>query len=288
MCENILFIINYNSHNQIISLLEESDLNCINISHCIIYNNGEIPSEKINNIWEDLFKELHISYEVIFAPNKGYGAAVNACINLTKLKYPKYKYAFFSNADIVISKNSSSFPYDRYDAVGFPMYQNKSYIVSKISIFTPLIPFRFRKLFFSKPKFGYAEIVHGCFFGLRINFLYKLKTIFFEEYFLYWEETQFFYEINRQGASIGVSDSIRINHDGKKSVMIDNARYYMLRNGLYFYRYVYKSFIMLSLWRFINYLYALIAGFGFPIRLPNWYIQGTSDFSNKRFGKRII
>jgi GT2 family glycosyltransferase len=288
MKNNILFIINYNSNNQISLLLQSSDLDSIKISHCVIYNNGEEPSAQDIENWNINFTKVNISFEVICQKNNGYGAAINSCISLIKSDYLGYEYAFFSNADIIVKKNSSSFAYNMYDAVGFPMYQNGNFIVSKITIFTPLIPFRFRKIFYLKPKYGQTTIVHGCFFGLRIEYLLKINTKFFEEYFLYWEETQFFYEISKLGCKVGISDAVTISHDGEKSVFLDNARYYMLRNGLFFYRHIYKSFSLFVIWYIINSIYAITSNLRFPFKLPSWYMQGISDYNNKFLGKRIL
>lgn len=286
MEKNILFIINYNSYKQISSLLQSSDLDIINITHCVIYNNGDIPTSQDIENWKINFSRVNITFEVLCKKNEGFGAAINSCISLMKYNYLGYDYAFFSNADIVVKKNSSTFAYNMYDAVGFPMYQNGNFIVSKITVFTPLIPFRFRKIFGLKPKYGPTEIVHGCFFGFRIEYLLGMNTKFFEEYFLYWEETQFFYEINKLGCKIGVSDSVRINHDGEKSVFLDNARYYMLRNGLFFYRHIYKSFSLFIIWYIINTIYAIVSSIRFPFKLPPWYIQGKADYYNNSLGKR--
>lgn len=286
--KNILFIINYNSNKQILSLLQSSDLNIININHCVIYNNGEKPTRNEIESWKINFSKLNITYEILYKKNEGYGAAINSCIGLIKSDYIGYDYAFFSNADIIVKKNASAFAYNLYDAVGFPMYQNGNFIVSKITVFTPLIPFRFRKIFCLRPKYGPTKIIHGCFFGLRNEFLCRINTKFFEEYFLYWEETQFFYEINKLGCNIGVSDTALINHDGDKSVFLDNARYYMFRNGLFFYRHIYKSFTLFLIWYTINSIYAIASSLRFPFKLPFWYMQGKIDYFNNSLGKRIL
>ena len=184
MKKNILFIINYNSNKQISSLLESSNLDINNVTHCVIYSNGDNPTIHDIEIWKINFSKVNITFEVHCQNNNGFGAAINSCISMIKSDYLGYDYAFFSNADITVKKNASSFAYDMYDAVGFPMYQNGNFIVSKITVFTPLIPFRFRKIFGLKPKYGTSEIVHGCFFGFRIEYLLKINTKFFEEYFL--------------------------------------------------------------------------------------------------------
>lgn len=288
MLKNIIFIINYNSHEQISKLLNLSDLSIVNITHCVIYNNGGMPSDTQINDWNKSFLNSNISFEVLYRKNDGYGSAINECINLVKINYSKFDYVFFSNADITTTQKSNLYPYSNYDAVGFPMYQHNKYIVSKITIFTPLIPFRFRKFFYSKPEFGLAKIVHGCFFGLRVKSLFKLKIKFYEKYFLYWEETQFFYEINKLGFTVGISDMLKINHDGEKSVFLDNARYYMFRNGLYFYRYVYQSYFLFLFWLLINYIYAFIFCLKNFNSLPSWFIQAKFDYDKNKFGKRTL
>jgi GT2 family glycosyltransferase len=287
MKNNILFIINYNSSNNINFLLQSSDLSVINITHCVIYNNGETPSPQVINSWKINFSKVNITFDVLCNKNDGYGAAINHCINLIKSDFYDYDYAFFSNTDLTIKKNAAAFSYDMYDVVGFPMYQSGNFIVSKITIFTPLIPFRFRKILCFRPEYGSTTIVHGCFFGLRIRSLFEIKITFFENYFLYWEETQFFYEINKLGYKVGVSDFVKINHDGKKSVILDNARYYMFRNGLFFYRYVCKSYTLYVIWYVLNFLYALMSIIRIPFKFPSWYVQGKCDFNNNLLGKRI-
>lgn len=285
---NILYVINFNSIQQCKNLLLKSDLNALDIKTVVIYSNGIPPNS--DDIEELYYIAKKINFDIIFNQknNNGYGAAINDCIENTFIYYSNHKYAFFSNADLFFKCDKNNYPYELSDIVGFPLYENNNYIISRINIFTPLIPFNFRKIIgSSKPDYGSSDMVHGCFFGIKINFLSKVNKLFCEDYFLYWEETRFFYELTRSGHQSFVSDAVRIDHWGAKAVKGDDARYYLLRNGLHFYKRIVKSNTLFFAWFFINSLYAIYLLLKVK-KFPSWYHQGALDFRKKQFGRRII
>ena len=282
---NILFVIDHNSKEEVHSLIVKSDFINLNIKNIFIISNGNPLTQLEKSVLENASEVKNISINFITIENFGYAAAINYCFKIIDNKCNNYNYAFFSNADIYFTKDNNKYNFINFDVVGFPMYENSKFTVSKINIFTPFLPFRIRNRLNTSPTFGKCKIVHGCLFGIRIDFIINnIKIKFYEEYFLYWEETRFFYELSKTIANIGVSDSIRVSHDGLKSVKRDDARYYMFRNGLDFYRNVVGSKIMFLAWKYLNYFFALLSKKDGD--LPNWYKDAVNHYKKNFFGNR--
>jgi GT2 family glycosyltransferase len=285
---NALFIVNYNSTDQCLNLLRESNLSILEIGNIFILNNGVALSEVQRCSLLDAANLKNCKLSIIDLENRGYGAAINSAIRKLKQDQNPFDYCFFSNADLVIHPGTSSFHYLGFDSVGFPLFEDGKFVISKVNIFTPLIPFRIRKYFSGlKIKTGCSHGVHGCFFGLSARLINDRDVFFNESYFLYWEETRFFYELSKSSINSFVSDVAFIHHDGKKSVISEDARYYLLRNGLNFYAECVESKLLARVWYLLNFIYALALPKDLlQLKLPRWYTQALLDFKNATYGRR--
>lgn len=283
---NILFIINYNSDSSVSNLIRHSSFESIDISKIVVVSNGLKPLQNTIHAWINTIKNSCVDLDSINICNLGYGAAINHCFSLLATVYADYDYCFFSNSDLTFVSSDNTYNFRSYDAVGFPMYDNGNFMISKISILTPFIPFRLRRYFSLKPKFGNSQVVHGCFFGIKVNTILNTGVRFYEDYFLYWEEMRFFYELDLLGINIGVSNTLKINHDGVKSIVLDDSRYYLLRNGLDFYKNMVRSSVLFYAWLMVNWLYAKLAPANGFLVTPDWYSQAINAFKMSSFGVR--
>jgi GT2 family glycosyltransferase len=275
---NILFIINYNSDSEVLRLLSSSDLSVLSIGRIVIYSNG---SSAFDTTLLDPQCYAYSEILCIFAENNGYAAAINRCIEWSSQNASSASFLFFSNADISVhrSRIPPRHPFNQYDICGFPMYEGNSLVFDRITPFDPLIPARFKSNSTKQPKYGRACIVHGGFFGLRHEWICRSKLRFEEDYFLYWEEFDFFFRASTIGCYIGVSDSALITHDGNKACDRSLARFYLFRNGIYFYSSVYRpryiGFLLAFAWISLNTAYALLC----LVRGKDvdWYMSGFSS-----------
>ena len=279
---NYLFVINYNSDAQVYSLLVQSDLSCLNINSVIVYSNGANPLLGQPSHWSNTLSDLELTF--LFGENKGYAAAINHCIAWARSHLDDAQMLFFSNADIVIhpGTNESTYPCALYDVCGFPVYQRKFLVFDKIYVYSPLVPVSLSKYLarFRSPSYGLSQIVHGSLFAIRMDFLSSHRLCLSEDYFLYWEELDFCYRAGRCGAKIGVSDEVSVVHDGEKAGSLSSARYFMLRNGLYFYSSIFRpmilGYLLAFLWLASNVLYLPLA----LLREQDidWFVASLKDF----------
>lgn len=287
---NILCIISYNSSKEVIKLVSESNFLPIHVSQVLVLSNGhEVNSEEQFELTR-IAKGKKINICFYNTENKGYGNAVNHAISLAlSLIGSTCEYIFISNPDLVLKEHENLFPYNGWDIVGFPLFEEDNFIISKLTAFTPFIPNSLRKKVNFRPNYGKAKIIHGGFFGLKISFLGSLNFKFYEDYFLYWEEMKTFYELNQLGINPYVSDTIIVNHDGEKSITSLNGRYYLLRNGIAFYSNTVKSKLLSNLWKIVSFLmllkFVIINKENFTLNL-NWYKQAILDYKQGYSGPR--
>lgn len=279
---NHLIVINFNSDNEVSTLLGKSDFRTLKIDNVIVHCNGLPPPIDLVDNWVTIGVTKGIQLKVVNRENLGYGAAINEWLDSNL----DCEYLFFSNADLWIQPSDVSRVNVKADIVGFGLWQNEKLLLTKISFNTPLIPVRMRNLFGLKNDFGTCDAIHGGFFGVKKFFSDRSSLRFNEKYFLYWDELWFCYEAKTiHNANIAVSDQVVINHDGEKSGSSGNTRYYMLRNGLDFYFMHQRSLIKGIFYLTLNYFYAL------SLKLVKsgdiqWFSQGLRDFFNGRYGVR--
>jgi hypothetical protein len=285
---NIIFIINYNSFDEFLNLLKRSDFNSLQITKVVLYSNGSNLSESQEQVARVISEEKFLSIDFVEAKNAGYAHAINSCITFIKTNYSGYHFAFFSNADLEFVGSANKFEYYKGEIIGFPLFQNGKFLVSMVSHKSPLLPFSIRKILNSeKIPLGWCTGVHGGFMGLKIDVAINRNMYLPEEYFLYWEEMRFCYEQSRNDTLSYVSDTVIINHDGKKSVKTDDARYYLFRNGLHFYIEVVNSKTLFFLWILLNLFYVtLILTRHRSLLKVRWFYDAFKDYKKSRLGFR--
>ena len=279
---NHLVVINYNSKNEVTTLLTKSKFKSLDITNLTVHCNGHQSTSDIFFQWQKLALERDVNLEIIHADNDGYGMAINEYLD----KDLSCDYIFFSNADLWFEDAPQSVIGITTDIVGFGLWQKNKLLLTQISSRTPLIPLRFRKLFVKENKFGASEAVHGGFFGVKADFARQSKLRFNQTYFLYWDELWFCYEASQKyGASISVSDQIKVHHDGEKTGPEEDSRYYMLRNGLDFYfnqqSHYLNGIVLLS----INLIYSIL-GAAKKWEVPYWFYDGLRDYLYNISGPR--
>lgn len=288
--KNVLFVINHNSTDCCLKLLKISDLSALSIKKVVFFSNGDNIDDRSRIELQNIAADRYIELQFIESINGGYGHAINSSIKIMQSWRVHYDYIFFSNADLVFSKSDGMFNYKNGDIVGFPLYQNGTFVVGSVSALTPIIPFILRKFFgFARPEFGPCRGIHGGLFGMRCDFALKHKLFFPEKYFLYWEEMLFCYNNSSIGRMSFLSDSVIVHHEGEKSIRSDDARYYMFRNGLHFYESDFRSKILVLIWLGLNFVFATLLLFkSRSLHSVRWFFDGLRDFRKGRYGRRSV
>jgi hypothetical protein len=291
MARNILFVISYNSSNQVDSLLLNSDFQILNLSHIFIACNGHEFYDTNKLRIRMLATDLNLSITAISLPNKGYGGAINDCISFLLDSSSIYATVFFSNADIHICQSTTAkYRFTDFDICGFPMYQNSKLVASTLGFFSPFIPRRIASyLGATNNASGPCKAVHGGLFGLSYQAINHYSLRMREEFFLYWEELCLCYDALKMNLSVGVSDELLIFHESLKSTTADMARYYILRNGIYFYGHIYgnrlSKLVLPPIWAcFALVLYILSA----PIRSYPALLMAVLDGFRQALGQRFF
>ena len=240
-----VIIVNYNTKtltlNCINSVFEKTEAIDFEI---ILVDNASTDGSK------ELFeKDKRITY-IYSNKNLGFGGANNL-----GSKIAKGRYLFLLNSDTILIENSIKILYDyissqnKYYACGTQLiYPNKEYQQSEIffpNIYHDLleiIPAIIRHKFTRQEHLKYkiakvkpVEVVNGANIFID-HIIYKEANGFDEDYFMYYEETDLFYRLNRRGYKacvIPYTTIIHINGGSFKKKINRSITQYRSKNTFY-------------------------------------------------------
>ena len=173
--------------------------------------------------------ELHKNIQIIFSENKGYGSAINLA---RKKIYTKYFFVFnpdiqkINDKLITVFYNSAKELNDNFGALG-PRFENvseKSHKQSNIS-----------------KKYGQIESISGSamFFCSEV---FDRNSGFDENFFLYFEETDYCYRSNKNNFKIYQINSQKVYHDIGTSVETRNEEDVNKLKKLYAWHFIWSKF----------------------------------------------
>ena len=173
--------------------------------------------------------ELHKNIQIIFSENKGYGSAINLA---RKKIYTKYFFVFnpdiqkINDKLITVFYNSAKELNDNFGALG-PRFENvseKSHKQSNIS-----------------KKYGQIESISGSamFFCSEV---FDRNRGFDENFFLYFEETDYCYRSNKNNFKIYQINSQKVYHDIGTSVETRNEEDVNKLKKLYAWHFIWSKF----------------------------------------------
>ena len=235
-----IVIISHKSKKKVLNLVKNISSN---FKIIIVENSYDksIESEVLN---------LHKNIQIIFSENKGYGSAINLA---RKEIYTKY--FFVLNPDmqkindelIAVFYNSAKELNDNFGALG-PRFENvseKSHKQSNIS-----------------EKYGQIESISGSAMFFCSDVFDKNRG-FDENFFLYFEETDYCYRSNKNNYKIYQINSQKVYHDIGTSVETKNDEEIESLKDLYTWHFIWSKFYYFR--KSYGKLFALI--YFFPIAL---------------------
>ncbi len=256
--EVTIVIISHKSKNKVLNLINEISNN---IKIIIVENSFD---KSIENEIYNLGKNI----EIIFSENNGYGSAINLA-----RKSVKTKYFFVLNPDmqkindqlINVFCNSAKELSDKFGALG-PRFENvseKSHKQSNIN-----------------EKYGQIESISGSamFFCSEI---FDKNGGFDENFFLYFEETDYCHRSNKNNFKIYQVNSQKVYHDTGTSVETITAEEVVKLKNLYIWHFIWSKFYFFK--KHYGYMFSLI--YFLPILLRTYvkmiFFKITSKNSNK-------
>ncbi|NLT51848.1 MAG: glycosyltransferase family 2 protein [Ignavibacteria bacterium] len=255
-----IIILHWGNISDTIECLDSIDKYCLNYKYFVVLvdNTGNNCSLIINQ--KKFSFKLHI---INSSENLGFAAGNNIGIKFAD-KFNPENYILINNDTVFINNDLDRLIniFDKNTDYGIMGLNNYYYdypdIVWQAGIkinFTFGITKVIKKVNNNSSKITEVDNVTGSALLIRRNVIERIGLLN-EEYFNYWEETEWCYLAKKNGFKVGLPDNLRILHKKEKKIYNSNPihNYFILRNKLFFFRNKIRLF-------FIAFLFAVIKAF---------------------------
>ena len=238
-----IVILNYNDYDTTKDMIERiKDYKCLN--HILVVDNNSTDKS-----YSKLKKLENKNIDVIKTDeNKGYAYGNNYGVKYLDKKY-KIDNVIISNPDVIVEENKVSDYLEQIEEMGklsrgWKLPHFKEDLVSNLNYFH-----KYSNKMMSYPndyyneKFTKVEVVHGCFFMIRLND-FKEVNYFDENTFLYYEENILGKKLKDNGMFTYIDNTIKVIHN--LSVSVDKTynsikKYKILKNSQKYYEKNYNN-----------------------------------------------
>ncbi|MBN20217.1 MAG: hypothetical protein CL678_02930 [Bdellovibrionaceae bacterium] len=234
----ILIMLNWNGHEETLNCLKSLEQNTYPNTDLILIDNGS-TIENFQKLQKRLPKGI-IPHRI--EKNQGFAGGMNFGLHIAEKEKPDYVILLNNDTEVppnmIATMTEIMEEHPKLSVLGPEMYslpkkENETPLsTGSINLWTGTTPFEKKH---AVSPFESCDFVHGCCFMVRWT---TFKDIGFldEDYYAYYEETDFCVKVKKSGKKLGVTPLTQIYHEESVSTKRVSGllEYLMLRNRILF------------------------------------------------------